>query len=156
MSSRTVHGSSKTYTHSGGLSCCFRQWRAESHCNKFHGYALQVEVEFEAARLDDKNWVVDFGGLKQFKAWLTSMFDHKMLVARDDPEANYIKEMDLRRLADVVWVDAVGCEAFSKLIWIWLEKWLVDQDYFPRVHLKEVRVREHEGNSGFTRRSELF
>lgn len=151
MSSRVVFGSSKTYTHSVGLSCCFRQWRANSHCNQFHGYALQVEIEFEATHLDDRNWVVDFGNLKEVKQWLENTFDHKMLVARDDPEANFIQELDNRKLASIVWMDKVGCEAFAYFIWQYLDKWLLDADYHPRVKLKEVRVREHEGNSGFVR-----
>lgn len=148
---RVVFGSSKTYTHSVGLSCCFRQWRAKSHCNQFHGYVLQVEIEFEASHLDDNNWVVDFGNLKEVKQWLENTFDHKMLVARDDPEVNFIQELDNRKLASIVWMDKVGCEAFSLYIWNYLDKWLLDADYYPRVKLKEVRVREHEGNSGFVR-----
>lgn len=151
MSSRVIFGSSKTYTHSVGLSCCFRQWRANSHCNLFHGYALQVECEFESNILNDKNWVVDFGGLKEFKQWLEKTFDHKMIVARDDPQASFIQELENRKLAEIVWMDKVGCEAFSYFIWQYLNKWLLDNDYYPRVHLKEVRVREHQGNSAFTR-----
>ena len=54
--------SGKTYTHATGHSCAFRQWRADSHCNLIHGYALQFELQFGSDGLDEKNWVVDFGG----------------------------------------------------------------------------------------------
>lgn len=151
MSSRTIFGSSKTYTHSVGLSCCFRQHRATSHCNRFHGYALQVEIEFEAGALDRNNWVIDFGNMKEIKQWLEQKFDHKMLVARDDPQESFIRELEIRKLAEITWLDNVGCEAFSYYIWQHIQLWLVDKDYYPRVKLKEVRVREHQGNSGFTR-----
>ena len=40
--------STKTYGHEVGLSCAFRQHKADSHCAKLHGYALSVKVEFEA------------------------------------------------------------------------------------------------------------
>ena len=83
--------SGKTYTHSTGHSCAFRQWRADSHCNLIHGYALQFELQFGSIALDDKNWVVDFGGLKELKEWLKHMFDHTYLVAEDDPEMDDIK-----------------------------------------------------------------
>ena len=81
-----VFESEKTYTHSQGLSCAFRQWRADSHCKYIHGYALQVKITFRSATLDDRNWVQDFGGLTQLKTWLTEWFDHKMIVAEERSE----------------------------------------------------------------------
>ena len=59
--------STKTYKTSKGLSCCFRQFKANSHCQYLHGYSLEISVEFEAKNLDERNWVVDFGGLKKFE-----------------------------------------------------------------------------------------
>lgn len=150
--SRIMHGSTKTYTHSTGLSCCFRQWKASSHCNKLHGYALQVEVKFEAVSLDERNWVVDFGGLKAFKEWLQAQFDHTTIVALDDPEISIFRTMNQMGIIDLRVADNVGCEAFSELIFRWLSQWLVTQpDYVGRVVVKEVVVREHDGNSGYSR-----
>ena len=45
--------SGKTYGHNTGHSCAFRQWRADSHCNLIHGYALQFELEFGSDGLDE-------------------------------------------------------------------------------------------------------
>ena len=59
--------STKTYKTSKGLSCCFRQFKANSHCQYLHCYSLEISVEFEAKNLDERNWVVDFGGLKKFE-----------------------------------------------------------------------------------------
>jgi len=147
-----ITGSTKTYTHAQGLSCCFRQWRAKSHCNMLHGYSLQVEVEFETEKVDDKNWVVDFGGLKEFKKYLEHLFDHTTIVDIDDPEANTFKQMADKKMINIQWVNAVGCEAFSKLILEWLVNWLEGQEpYSSRVIVKKVEVREHGGNSGYTR-----
>ena len=28
--------------------CAYRQWRADSHCNLIHGYAMSFHFEFEA------------------------------------------------------------------------------------------------------------
>ncbi len=145
-----LHGSTKTYTHNTGLSCCFRQWRASSHCNMLHGYALQVEVEFEAFNLDERNWVVDFGGLKPFKVWLENMFDHTCVVAKDDPMLLKFYDLQDKKIIDLRVVDAVGCEAFSVLCFEWLNFWLAHQpEYKDRVIVKKVTVREHAGNSGY-------
>ena len=107
--------SGKTYTHSTGHSCAFRQWRADSHCNLIHGYALQFELQFGSKDLDEKNWVVDFGGLKELKEWLKHMFDHTYLVAKDDPEMDTVLLLEDSNLIDMRLVDAVGCERFAEL-----------------------------------------
>jgi 6-pyruvoyltetrahydropterin/6-carboxytetrahydropterin synthase len=141
--------STKTYGHERGLSCCFRQWRATSHCNQLHGYALSVRLTFGADELDDRNWVVDFGGLRRVKDWLDYMFDHTLVVAADDPFINSLKSLGgIGGVADVRVVDNVGCEAFAELIANYVSDWIVASlGYEDRVHLLEVEVREHDGNS---------
>lgn len=141
--------STKTYTHAQGLSACFRQWRAESHCKYLHGYSLQVKVLFEARELDERNWVVDFGSLKSFKAWLEDTFDHKLLAALDDPlyiDGTYHR-MQTAGLCVLRPVVATGCEAFAKMVYEYLETWLRDNGYAPRCGIAFVEVREHEANS---------
>ena len=86
--------SGKTYTHATGHSCAFRQWKADSHCNLIHGYALQFEFTFGGDELDERNWIVDFGGLKPLKEWLKHMFDHTYLVATNDPELATFQMLD--------------------------------------------------------------
>jgi len=142
-----MYSSTKTYGHEIGLSACFRQWRAESHCNLLHGYALSVKFVFEATELDKNNWVVDFGSLKSMKAWLESMFDHVLLVAEDDPHKDELCQLAGLDLARVIVVPEIGCEAFSRMIYDRAVKWLVEQGYSPRVRLCSVEVREHGANS---------
>jgi 6-pyruvoyltetrahydropterin/6-carboxytetrahydropterin synthase len=139
--------STKTYGHELGLSCCFRQWRADSHCNKLHGYALSFKVTFEALDLDARNWVVDFGSLKSFKGLLEGTFDHKLVVAEDDPDLGLIMQLRDRGIADVITVPKAGCEAFAELVGGVLEVWLIDNGYSPRVRLVSVECREHGANS---------
>lgn len=139
--------STKTYGHEVGLSCCFRQWRASSHCRFFHGYALAVKVEFAADDLDGNNWVVDFGSLKAFKEWLQYMFDHKMIVARDDPHLDQIMMLQDTGLADIVLVDQTGCEAFAELIYDYAVRWLSMNLLDLRVRVAAVEVKEHGANS---------
>lgn len=147
MTMKGTWQSTKTYAHSVGLSCCFRQWRAGSHCNYLHGYSLKVKFTFETNYLDERNWVVDFGGLKNLKGFLEDNFDHKCLVAEDDPEFELFQQMARKNLIDMITVPATGCERFAEMIYEFTEQWLKDAGFGPRCHLVSVEVSEHEGNS---------
>ena len=148
-----MHRSTKTYGHNLGLSCAFRQWRASSHCHFVHGYAIQVSFEFSAEELDYRNWVVDFGGMKPMKKWLEETFDHKTLVAEDDPEIDWFEMAHRRGMIDMVKVPAVGCEKFAEMIFKKCEEFLRLASYSPRVRLESVEVREHGANSGLYTRN---
>lgn len=161
--------STKTYGNDRGLSCCFRQWKStHSHCSLVHGYSIGIRLVFESNTLDEKNWVMDFGGLKAFKDWSEYMFDHTWLVADDDPAYQNIILLDKQfyedGIADIRIVPAVGCEKFAELAYAEMDKILQcfksntpyelnGKDYNPRypvgqgVKLKSVEVFEHEGNS---------
>ena len=138
--------SSKTYNHNVGLSCTFRQWRAkESHCQYLHGYALSVRVNFKGD-LDDRNWVYDFGDLKDFKKFLQDTFDHKTVIAQDDPELEFFKQLDEKKLIQLVVIPAVGCEKFAEYIWNNINP-IVTMKTNNRVRVLSVEVREHGANS---------
>jgi len=114
--------STKTYGNDRGLSCCFRQWRStHSHCSLLHGYSIGIKLIFESETLDDRNWVMDFGGLKAFKEWSEYMFDHTLVIAEDDPHRAMFEKMaelglqDQGGVCDIRIVPAVGCEKFSEL-----------------------------------------
>ena len=142
-----VYRSTKTYDHSEGLSCCFRQWRAaHSHCRLVHGYALAFKFVFATHQLDERNWCFDFGGLKPVRAWLHEMFDHTMIVAADDPCLAQLQELDRAGLANVKVLPAVGCEAVAKHVFEYLAKF-VRAESAGRVWVESVEVREHGGNS---------
>jgi 6-pyruvoyltetrahydropterin/6-carboxytetrahydropterin synthase len=146
--------STKTFGHEVGLSAAFRQWKAESHCRFLHGYALAVKFVFEAQELDHRNWVVDFGSLKGLKSWLEDTFDHKTLVAEDDPQMDYFNTLDAQGIIQMVVVPATGCEKFAEMIFECTEVWLKDNGYAPRVRLLSVEVREHGANSAIYTRLE--
>lgn len=146
---RLIYHSTKTYGHDIGLSCAFRQWKADSHCNKLHGYALSVHLDFAAVQLDDRNWVVDFGSLKPLKAQLADFFDHKTIVAADDPHLAYFREGERLGVLDLIVTDTLGCERFAETIAVWTENWLTSNELRHRVRLATVEVKEHCGNSAY-------
>ena len=164
--------STKTYGNDRGLSCCFRQWRStHSHCSLLHGYSIGIRLQFESETLDDRNWVMDFGGLKAFKDWAEYMFDHTLVIAQDDPHLEMFKKMaelglqDKGGVCDLRIVEAVGCEKFAELAYFEMDHILrtfqLGREYslpngktytarYPvgtGVRLRSVEVFEHEGNS---------
>lgn len=142
-----MHLSTKHYGHEFGFSCAFRQHRAQSHCRLVHGYALAFTFVFEAAELDCRNWVVDFGGLKDIKHILEQNFDHKTIVAEDDPEIEWFREGQRRGVLELVELPRAGCEAFAHMVYEVVEQWLKDAGYSPRCRLRSVHVHEHGANS---------
>lgn len=140
----------KTYGHDIGLSACFRQWRAKSHCRFIHGYALSFKFTFQAETLDENGWVIDFGGLKPLKQWLVDNFDHRLVIAADDPAVNTLMALsdnDLMegKLADVTILPRVGCEAFA--LYAYNQAALLAMETGGRVRVHSVEVREHGANS---------
>lgn len=144
---RTLFRSTKSYGHAEGLSCAFRQWRAtHSHCRLVHGYALAFRFVFVADELDERNWCFDFGGLKPIKAWLHEMFDHTLLAAADDPELGEFERLAERGIIALRIFPAVGCEAIAQLVFDHVAQF-VAETCGERVHLEQVEVSEHSGNS---------
>ena len=164
--------STKTYGNDRGLSCCFRQWRStHSHCSLLHGYSIGIKLVFESETLDDRNWVMDFGGLKAFKEWSEWQFDHTLIVGADDPHLKMFEIMagfglqDQGGVCDLRIVEAVGCEKFAELAYKTMNEILaayqtssswthpdgrVFEARYPvgiNVKLRSVEVFEHAGNS---------
>lgn len=137
------HESTKTFGHDMGLSACFRQHRALSHCSQLHGYALSFTFRFGAEELDANNWVMDFGGLKKLKAWLVEMFDHTLVVAEDDPQLDYLASLQGMGLARVVVLPSVGCEAFARMAFMQAQMMYENS----RIKMLSCEVREHGANS---------
>lgn len=140
--------STKFFGPERGYAVAYRQWRAESHCNKIHGYALSFLFTFESDELDVRNWVVDFGSLRTLKDVLDEWFDHTCLVAEDDPEFATFKMLHDKKLIKMVLVGATGCEALAEWLYHYVnEIWLKDNGYTPRCRCVNVEVRETPANS---------
>tara|TARA_R110000851_G_scaffold52306_1_gene124304 strand:- start:92 stop:556 length:465 start_codon:yes stop_codon:yes gene_type:complete len=138
-----------------GFSCCFRQWKAdETHCKFLHGYAVSFRITFNG-KLDHKNWVWDFGGMKraknlidgmQPKAWMDYMFDHTVIIAKDDPYVEEFKIMDQAGVAQVRIVEATGAEKFAEFIYNKINTFVVKETN-GRVKVSNVEVMENNKNT---------
>lgn len=139
--------STKTYSHDIGLSVCLRQHKADSHCKFLHGYALAFRFVFEADELDARNWVVDFGGLKNLKGILEDTFDHTCLIAEDDPQLPLFKDLHDKDIIQLRIFPKVGCESIAYYVFEATKVWLASAGFSPRCRLVSVEVAEHGGNS---------
>ena len=138
-----------------GFSCCFRQWKAEStHCRFLHGYGVSFRVTFEGD-LDERNWVWDFGGMKRAKtqidgmspkAWMDYMFDHTVIVAKDDPNLSTFQTMEIMGIIQLRIIEATGAEKFSEFIYNKLNEF-VQIETQSRVRVAQVEFMEHGKNT---------
>lgn len=138
-----------------GYSTVFRQWRAEgTHCRFLHGYGISFKIIFEGD-LDERNWVWDFGGMKRAKnkihnmapkEWMDYMFDHTMLVAKDDPFLQAAIEMDVAGIVQLRIVPATGAEQFAKYIYDKVSEF-IEIETAGRVRVVSVEFKEHDKNS---------
>lgn len=143
-----TYRSTKYYGFEQGLSVAYRQWRADTHCNKIHGYALAFKLTFESESLDVRNWVVDFGSLRPVKEVLQQNFDHTFLLAEDDPEFDTLFELGRKGLAKVVVLEHLGSERLAQLVFEFVQEWLkTDGGYGDRIKLISVEVWETPTNS---------
>ena len=141
------HYSTKHYGHNIGLSAVFRQPNADhSHCHLLHGYSLAFTFTFGCDKLDNKNWAVDFGGLKPLKAWLEDNFDHKLALDKADPHLEKFKELEALDLAEIRIFDGVGTEKFAEHAFNFADK-LIREATDNRCYVVRVECAEHGANS---------
>ena len=138
-----------------GFSTVFRQWRADgTHCQFLHGYGISFKITFEG-ELDERNWVWDFGGMKRAKgtidgmnpkAWMDYMFDHTIIIAKDDPYVFTFQELHDRGVIQLRIIPATGAEQFSKYIFEKLNVF-VKEETENRVRVTQVEFMEHSKNT---------
>ena len=141
------HYSTKHYGHNIGLSAVFRQPNADhSHCHLLHGYSLAFTFTFGCDKLDNKNWAVDFGGLKPLKAWLEDSFDHKLCLDNADPMVDEFKRLEDLDLAEIRYFDGVGAEKFAEHAFNYADG-LIREATQNRCYVVKVECAEHGANS---------
>lgn len=134
----------------GPISTGHRNWRADNHCSFLHGYGRYVQLTFEGD-LDEFGWVLDFSSLRNVKQFLEDNWDHRMLIASDDPELPIFKELHEKKLIDLNimnvkngWTPAI--EGSCKFVFDYVQP-IIHHKTNGRVHIAKVEIWEHENNS---------
>ena len=136
-------------------STAFRQPRADSHCKYIHGYQLKAEITFACDKLDNNNWVFDFGGLKDLKHIFRNQFDHTLVVAGDDPNLDILQQLNDKGVAQLRVMDGgVGIERFAEWCFKTADTF-VDEATNGRVWVESVTVYEHDDNFASYNRSTI-
>ena len=137
-------------------SCAFRQPNAafdrfgaginSKRCSFVHGYKLQAKFWFECKHLDDRNWVVDFGGLGNLKLKLQHQFDHTLTIDQTDPLLPFFQNLHEVGGCDLRVMDGVGIEKTAE--WCFkLANQHIKEMTGDRCWVSKVEVWEHELNS---------
>lgn len=138
----------------GPISTGHRQWRHNGHCAFVHGYGRIVEIVFGAEELDARGWVVDFGDLRDVKKWLEEEWDHRVLLAYDDPLLEEFKALDEKGGIDINILPpeyGPGIEQSCKYVFDNVDE-IINEKTHERCWVESVRIWEHENNSAFYER----
>lgn len=136
----------KTYNN---YPCSHRQWRDKGHCAYIHGYSRSFSFTFTAQTLDDCGWVLGFQHLKPLKEHLEEMFDHTMLIAKDDPMMQHFIVLQELGIVNLRILDSVGMEGSAQYLYDYCNQWLSTvRDFDDRlVRCVAVEARENDKNA---------
>jgi 6-pyruvoyltetrahydropterin/6-carboxytetrahydropterin synthase len=134
---------------SKGVSCAFRNHKANTHCNLLHGYDLvfSVTIACPDEKLSREGWVIDYAALKPLWKRVEDFFDHQTIVAEDDPDLDWYKEGARRGTMSLTILPQVGCEAFATWLAVEATDMLQSMKLLDRCHVLRTQVFEHGSNS---------
>ena len=131
----------------------YRQWKADSHCNINHGYAFSMKFYFGTDDLDVRNWAADYGGLGELKDFLKSMFDHRQLVAQDDPCLPIYQELEKAGAAKLTILPRLGCEGLADMLYKYINGVYIPDMWgkaeADRLWCYRVEIRETQTNMAY-------
>lgn len=130
----------KTFPKTLGLTVCFRDWRTRRRARFLHGGALTIAVTFEAMAVNSGGIAVDLNGVDALRDWIVETFDHKTLIASDDPALNVFEGLHDAGLIELVEVDSTSLLSLAAMIGERAEGWLVESGYEPTIRLRRVSV----------------
>jgi 6-pyruvoyltetrahydropterin/6-carboxytetrahydropterin synthase len=136
--------SSKTLNN---FPCSHRRHVHKGHCAFVHGYSRSFTFWFEADELaPGTGFVMDFGQMKEVKAWLDYRFDHTLLLDEDDPLLGKFRDLEKLGACRIITFDSVGMEGTAKYVFDNVRRMIRIQTH-GRVRLVSVECRENNKNS---------
>jgi 6-pyruvoyltetrahydropterin/6-carboxytetrahydropterin synthase len=65
----------------------------QGKCRHLHGHNGRAVITLAADKLDERGMVVDFSRIKEVVgSWINANLDHRMILHRDDPALDYLKQ----------------------------------------------------------------
>lgn len=95
------------------------------------------------------NWIVDFGLFSRngLKDWLNHMFDHTVLVEKDDPQLESFWMMQDLGMAKITVVSPIGAESLAKIVFDHFNE-VFSKTEGGRIKVVKVECFENNKNSG--------
>ena len=132
----------------GPITTGHRQHKDNGHCSFVHGYGRYVEFTFACNARDERGWVMDFGNLKSVRKWLEREWDHRLLVAHDDPQIPLLEVLNDHGVAYLKIMPkeyGPGIEDSCRYVYDCINPMITEKTN-NRVWIEKVRVYEHENN----------
>lgn len=134
----------------GPISTNHRQWKHQGHCAQIHGYGRHVKITFGSnTGLDERGWIQDFGDCRYIKKWLEDQWDHKTLIAEDDPHLeDIINLQNINKENPIIKINVIrkpygpGIELSCRYVFDHVNQMLPKNKF-----VQEVEIWEHENNS---------
>ena len=122
-----------------------RQFRHEGRCAFIHGHNWAIEIEFACTKLDERGFVVDFGGLGFLKKWIDENLDHACLFAEADPERTALLKNHPKLFKPLV-IDSVSTEGIAKHLFETFDP-MVRKEFAGRAWVQQIILHEDTKNS---------
>ena len=134
----------------GPISTGHRQWLHDGHCSWVHGYGRNVQITFACNQLDERGWVMDFGGLKEVKKFLEDEWDHRTLISEHDPLLPDLLELQEKGGINInVMYDPYGPGIEQSCLFVFDNVNDLINQKSNRVWVEKVEIWEHENNSAY-------
>ncbi|WP_437193102.1 6-pyruvoyl trahydropterin synthase family protein [Planctomicrobium sp. SH527] len=63
-------------------------------CRHLHGHNGKAVIHIEGEHLDHRGMLIDFTDIKNIvRTWIDDELDHRMILCKDDPALQYLKDM---------------------------------------------------------------
>ena len=134
---------SKTYR---DIPLSHRQPFHEGRCSRLHGHSWSITLTFEASRLDDNGFVIDFGDLHFIEDWIDGHLDHGTVLCEQDPRKDELQALEATGLLKITWVESASCEGIAKFLFETFNP-MVSERANGRVSLQSIHLEEDSKNS---------
>jgi len=144
MEDKDMYTSTKFFKEVG--PCAYRNWQSDTDCYLLHGYCRSFRFVFGCKNLDKQGFVVDFGGLKDFKRWVEDKFDHTVILQADDPMVHVFRTLESQGHLKLATFPLISCEGLAEYVGEYMDAMLKER-YDGRCWVVSCEMIEAEKNS---------
>jgi len=125
-----------------------RQPLHQGKCSRLHGHSWSISITFEAEKLDENGFVVDFGELHFIEDWIDQHLDHGIVLSLEDPQKEILSDLQKLGLLSITWVPCPSCEGISQFLFDTFQP-MVKEKTQGRAQIQSIRLEEDSKNSSF-------